>query len=86
MTLTDRQAAVLQFLRDYISERGYSPSVRDVAAWFGISPHGAERHLQALEQKGAIDRTARVARSIRLLDVDKSQPTTKTEKPGKLTN
>lgn len=65
MCLTARQTAVVEFVRSFAESHGYAPTVREIAAAFDISTHGAESHLDALERKGAIQRTPRVARSIR---------------------
>lgn len=65
-TLTTRQTEVLNFVRSYVQEHEYSPSVRDVAEHFGMVPSGAKGHLDALEGKGAIVRTPGIARSIRV--------------------
>jgi len=69
MTLTPRQTAVLAFVRDYVAEMGYAPSVRDVARWLGCSVHCAYGHLNALERHGAIERKYGVPRGIRVTGV-----------------
>ena len=64
--LTDRQQAILDYLSASIRERGFPPTIREVMAHFGInSTQGVQRHLDALERKGYIERDSR-ARSIRL--------------------
>jgi repressor LexA len=71
-TLTARQNAIVAFLREQLSERGYGPTVREIGARFGItSPNGVMCHLKALEKKGVIRRDRRCARSITL---DEMQP------------
>ena len=53
--LTDRQEAVYKFIREKIRGRGYGPTVREIAAEFGIrSPNGVVCHLRALVKKGFI--------------------------------
>ena len=65
--LTPRQREVLEFLKQYISERGYPPTLREIARSLGIKwTKGIERHLQALEKKGYIKRFPG-ARSIEIL-------------------
>jgi len=65
--LTPRQREVLEFLKEYISERGYPPTLREVARELGIKwTKGIEKHLQALEKKGYIKRFPG-ARSIEIL-------------------
>ena len=70
--ITSRQGDVEQFIRDYHETKGYGPSVRDVAAWLGISVNGAAGHLKALRGKGRITWDEGIARSMRV--VDKHQP------------
>ncbi|CAG1064957.1 repressor LexA [uncultured bacterium] len=66
--LTTRQKEILVFLREFISESGYPPSLRDICARFGISgPKNAAKHLDALEKKGFIRRRAASSRAIELL-------------------
>ncbi|MFQ6066983.1 MAG: transcriptional repressor LexA [bacterium] len=65
--LTLRQRKVLEFLKQYISERGYPPTLREIAQNLGIKwTKGIEKHLQALEKKGYIKRFPG-ARSIEIL-------------------
>jgi len=64
--LTDRQSAILEFLRTYISEVRYPPSYADIAAHFGFAKSSAQDHLQALAAKGYIELTSE-ARGIRIL-------------------
>lgn len=66
--LTDRQKKVLDFIVSYVEKHGYSPSIRDIAKAFHITPRGAMMHLIALEKKGYISRS-RKARSIKLLNM-----------------
>ncbi len=64
--LTDRQEQILQFIRNYIREHGWSPSIREIGKAFHIaSTNGIARHLQAIERKGHIVR-GRGSRMIRL--------------------
>jgi repressor LexA len=65
--LTIRQREILVFLREFISESGYPPSLRDICARFGINgPKNAAKHLDALEKKGFIRRRAASSRAIEL--------------------
>jgi repressor LexA len=53
--LTDRQAAVLDYIRQHLAAHGYSPSIPEIMAAFGLaSPNGVAKHLQALAEKGEI--------------------------------
>lgn len=58
---------VLTFIRRYVSEHGYAPSVRDIQHGLTISSTSTVAyHLQKLEAGGCIARDAGVFRSIRL--------------------
>lgn len=51
--LTDRQAQVLGFIKDYITKHGYPPARREIMRRFRMrSTRGVDRHLEALEKKG----------------------------------
>lgn len=68
MTLTDRQQAVLDYLRAHAAQHGRPPTLWEVAEAFGLaSPNGVAKHLQALSDKGFIALEPGRARGIRLL-------------------
>ncbi len=64
---TERQRAILQYIKDYCEECSYSPSLRDIAAWFQITPAGVAGQLNALEKKGCISRRPGIPRSIQVV-------------------
>ncbi len=66
MKITTRQTQVVDTVRTFVEEHEYGPSVRELAQRLGITPMGAQHHLDALETKGLIQRTRGVARSVRL--------------------
>jgi repressor LexA len=52
-----RQAQILAFIGDFHREYGYAPTVREIAAAFGLaSPATVQAHLDALEHGGYIRR------------------------------
>ncbi|MFZ5448797.1 MAG: transcriptional repressor LexA [Thermodesulfobacteriota bacterium] len=65
-TLTDRQQEVLAFVEGFCSRQGYPPTVREVAAAFGIQPRAAADHLAALKRKGYLNREPGVSRGLSL--------------------
>ena len=66
-SLTKRQKAVYEFIRDLIQNRGYGPTVREIGRKFKIaSPNGVVCHLKALEKKGLITREPNLSRAIQL--------------------
>ncbi len=69
MQLTDKQSAVLEFIRERRSDGFAMPTVREIQQRFGFSsPFAATRHLMALEKKGFLNRSGGRARSMVLND------------------
>jgi len=57
--LTWRQNKVFTFVRDYITERGYSPSIREIQEASGLASSSSVAYvLSCLETKGCIHRIA----------------------------
>uniref|UniRef100_A0A7C5VMS3 LexA repressor n=1 Tax=Fervidobacterium thailandense TaxID=1008305 RepID=A0A7C5VMS3_9BACT len=65
--LTEKQAKVYEFIKNYILLKGHSPSIRDIARHFKMTPRGAQQHVIALEKKGYIKR-GHGARTISLVE------------------
>lgn len=73
--LTDRQQAVLDFVRTQQERHGMFPTLREISAHFGFaSPFAATRHLQALEKKGVLIRQPGKARAF-TLPAEPAKPT-----------
>ncbi|MDF3057688.1 MAG: heme-binding protein [Rariglobus sp.] len=54
--LTEKQEAILDYIREVQSERGIPPSTRDIQKQFGYeSQNAVMNHLRALAKKGAIE-------------------------------
>ena len=66
-TLTNRQAEVLEFIKDYKSKKSYLPTMREIADNFKISVKAAYDHVKALEKKEAIKCNLRRSRSIEII-------------------
>lgn len=65
--LTKRQAAVLEFIRDYTAREDRPPTLREIGARFRLaSLTGVRQHLTAMEKKGYIEQRRRTPRGIRL--------------------
>ena len=63
--LTPRQQQVLDFIHAQQRETGVSPSLREIQAHFGFaSPFAVQRHVDALAEKGALQRLAGKARGL----------------------
>ena len=67
--LTKRQQTIFNFIREKIEQRGFGPTIREIADEMGFkSPNGVICHLTALQKKGLITRTNHKSRSIVLTD------------------
>lgn len=66
--LPPRQKQVLEFIKGYVSQFGYPPSLRDIASHIGVSGNVAVlSHLEALEKKGYIRRDTGSSRGIAVI-------------------
>ena len=66
--LTSNQEQVLVFLERYSLENGYPPTLREIAAHFGLKgPRAPQKTLQILEKKGFIRRTPGGSRATEIL-------------------
>jgi repressor LexA len=76
--LTKRQYDLLKFIDEHIKHNGYSPSFADMAVAIEMkSRSGVYRLLDALEERGFINRLPDRARSVEVLrmpDAPKGQP------------
>jgi repressor LexA len=52
--LTERQEEILNFLKAYVRDHGYPPTMREIGEHFGFTWPGARGHLRAIEKKGFI--------------------------------
>ena len=71
--LTERQRDILNFIREFQSERGVAPTHREICDHFGFSSYGTVyKHLSLLEKKGLIRRDWNQKRGVEL--VEKPEP------------
>jgi repressor LexA len=69
LDLTSRQAAILDFIKSEIREKGYPPTVREIGEVVGLlSPSTVHGHLTVLEKKGYIRRDASKPRALEVMD------------------
>ncbi|MBI2830871.1 MAG: repressor LexA [Chloroflexi bacterium] len=67
--LSTKQKKIFEFIRDFLRERGYPPTVRDIVHGCGISSTSvASYNLNILKNKGYIRRSPDISRGIELLD------------------
>ncbi len=63
--LTPRQRTILRFIHDWVQERGYSPSIREIGRAVGLtSTSSVEHQLSALESKGHLRREPGCPRTV----------------------
>lgn len=69
--ITKRQQQIYDFIKEYQQEKGYPPSVREMAAAVGLSsPSTVHAHLSALEARGLLKRDATKPRALELFNED----------------
>ncbi|GAA0361088.1 transcriptional repressor LexA [Bacillus horti] len=68
-TLSNRQRAILEFIKSEVKDKGYPPSVREIGEAVGLaSSSTVHGHLARLEKKGLIRRDPTKPRAIEILD------------------
>lgn len=67
--LSEKQSAILNFIKKHVKEKGYPPTVREICAAVGLSStstvHG---HLERMEKKGLIKRDKTKTRAIEIVE------------------
>lgn len=69
--LTKRQAQIYDYICGEVADKGYPPSVREIANAVGLSsPSTVHTHLQVLEDKGYIKRDLSKPRALEIIGKD----------------
>ncbi len=67
--LSSKQQRIVDFIRSFLVDRGYPPTIRDILSGCGISSTSVvDYNLDRLEKEGYIRRHPEVSRGIELLD------------------
>lgn len=67
--LTKKQTAVVDFLQDFMEEKGYSPSYREIQNGLGLASVSAvAEHIDNLIRKGVLKKVPGAARSLEVLN------------------
>ena len=70
-SISEKQTAILEFIKKEILAKGYPPAVREICAAVGLnSPATVHSHLHILENKGYIRRDPSKPRAIEIIDED----------------
>lgn len=74
--LTEIEGKILDFMVQYLRANTYQPSIREIGERFGIkSTKTVSEHLQALADKGFLERDPSRSRGVKILGVDLSAKT-----------
>ncbi|KAB2909410.1 MAG: transcriptional repressor LexA [Ignavibacteriales bacterium] len=67
--LTEKQKLILEYIARFIGNKGYAPSVREIANRFGYSsPTAAKKHIDSLVKKGYLKTVGNISRGISLTE------------------
>jgi repressor LexA len=73
--LTKRQEEILDFVVQRVRDEGFPPTLKEIAATFGLaSPNAVRDHLLALERKGFLRRSAEKSRALTLTPALRAAP------------
>ena len=61
--LTEKQAEVFYFIKEYLEENGFPPTRQEAAEHFGVQPNAIQVRIQGLVKKGAVTTKGRSQRS-----------------------
>ena len=76
VTLSPQRKQILDFITIFTSERGYAPSVRDLAnGCHSSSSSVVQYHLNVLERDGYVHRDRGISRSIRVTRLNNNKAT-----------
>jgi repressor LexA len=73
-TLTPAQKRVMDFLRNFITRRGYAPTLEEIASGVGVTKATAQTYVRILVGKKVLRRQRYAHRSIELVEAAASQP------------
>jgi len=72
--LSERQNNILKYIKSYVDERGYPPSIREIGDRVGISSTSVvDYNLRVLERDGYIRRDREVSRGLELVSSQKAK-------------
>ena len=75
-SISDRQATMLKYIKDFASDKGYPPTVREIGIEMDISSTSVvDYHLRALEQFKHIRRVRKLSRGIEIVGKEKDRGT-----------
>ncbi|MQG73538.1 MAG: repressor LexA [SAR202 cluster bacterium] len=71
VNLSRRQKCILEFIREFIRDRAYPPTIREIQFGCNVSSTSVvDYNLHAMEKAGVLRRSREVSRAIELLDTN----------------
>lgn len=67
-SMTQRQRQILDYIKEFVEDHSFPPTIREISERFEISVKGAYDHVKALERKSAIRCNTNRSRAIEVLD------------------
>ena len=81
-----RRQRILAYIARAVAERGYPPTVREIAEAVDLASTAAvHHHLVALERSGQLERGGRTSRALRLLGPVEVEPMGRPQRQGRVT-
>jgi repressor LexA len=75
MVLSERQQRILEFIEEYIAEKRFPPTIREIGSAVNISSTSVVNYnLKKLESAGYLERNPEVSRGLRLLKPERATP------------
>ena len=75
MNLTKRQHEIYEYVRGFLDENGYAPSLEEIAGHFGLSSVATvHEHLENLQAKGILKRDPNRSRAVELARTSAGSP------------
>ena len=68
MNLTPRQLEIVRFIRDFVAQHEYAPTMQEIADHLGVRRPTVFEHIEALQAKGALKRQPTRTRTIELAE------------------
>jgi len=73
-SLTKRQKEILDYINEFIADKGYAPSYREIGQYFNLSSSATvAEHVQTLQNKGYLKTDPNEARSIEVIDDEQAE-------------
>src|SRR3989344_4986459 len=65
--LSPRQKQIFEYIKKFLREKGYSPSLEEIGKRFKVGKSTAHQHVAALKEKGYLDKTNYQPRAIEII-------------------